>query len=67
MHKAERLALVLTPAEEGAVVEMAGADGGVLQSVLVRRLICHAARKRATWPPNRQRRINPQLQEVQHG
>ena len=66
MYKTKRLALVLTPAEKNAVVEMAEAEGGLSQSALVRRLIRNAARERGIWPPKRQRPASWQLQEVRH-
>ena len=64
MFKTKRLALVLTPAEKTAVVEMAEAEGGLSQSALVRRLIRNAARERGMWPPAKLRRIGQQIQEV---
>jgi hypothetical protein len=67
MYKTKRLALVLTPAEKTAVVQMADAEGGLSQSALVRRLIRNAARERGMWPPDRQQRANRQSQEVRHG
>jgi hypothetical protein len=67
MHKTKRLALVLTPAEKTAVMEIAEAEGGLSQSALVRRLIRNAARERGIWPPNQQQRASRQPQEFRHG
>ena len=67
MQKTERLAVVLTPAEKSAVVEMAEAEGGLTQAALVRRLIRDAARQRGLWPPEHPRCSGLNAQEVQHG
>jgi hypothetical protein len=69
MYRTKRLALVLTPAEKAAVVQMADAEGGLSQSALVRRLIRNAAQERGMWPPDQhqQQRVNRQPQEVRHG
>lgn len=67
MQKTERLAVVLSPAEKSAVVEMAEAEGGLTQAALVRRLIRDAARQRGLWPPAPPRRFGEKAQEVQHG
>jgi hypothetical protein len=67
MYKTKRLALVLTPAEKTAVVEMAEAESGLSQAALVRRLIRNAAQERGIWPPDQHRIASQLAQEVQHG
>ncbi len=67
MYKTKRLALVLTPAEKTAVVEMAEAEGGLSQAALVRRLIRNAAQERGIWPPDQQRIASQLAPEGQHG
>ena len=67
MYRTKRLALVLTPAEKTAVVQMAEAEGGLSQSALVRRLIRNAAREQGIWPPDKPRHTIQHIREVQHG
>jgi hypothetical protein len=67
MYKTKRLALVLTPAEKTAVVEMAEAEGGLSQAALVRRLIRNAAQERGIWPPDQHRIASQLAPGVQHG
>ena len=67
MYRTKRLALVLTPAEKSAVVELAEAEGGLSQSALVRWLIRNAARKQGIWPPDKLRHASQHIREVQRG
>ena len=67
MYRTKRLALVLTPAEKAAVVQMAESEGGLSQSALVRRLIRNAARAQGIWPPEQKRHTIMRIEELQHG
>ena len=67
MYRTKRLALVLTPAEKTAVVELAEVEGGLSQAALVRRLIRNAAQERGIWPPDKHRLAGQRTQEVRHG
>lgn len=67
MYETKRLALVLTPAEKVAVVQMAEDEGGLSQSTLVRRLIRNTAREQGIWLPKQRRHTIMRIEESQHG
>jgi hypothetical protein len=64
VYKTKRLALLLTPAEKTAMVDMAKAERGLSQSALVRRLIRNASQERGIWPPDKYRTATRCFQEV---
>ena len=67
VYRTKRLALVLTPAEKAAVVQMAEDEGGLSQSALVWKLIRNVVREHGIWPPKQPRHTITRIEGLQHG